>query len=493
MAKDPVVEAVKRLRAEHSRTQSLDYDKVLSICQRRDLDAAQTAEVRSHLIGEGLLVDDAPTLDGWAPDDLGDKQVLDLMGLFLNDLERYRLLTAEAERKLSRRIAAMAELRMQLGESEPSPGQQAIIEEGQKAFEQFLLGNIRLVIWQARFAHRLSQKLDLLDLIQEGMFGLYRAVEKFDPTKGYKFSTYATWWVKQSLQRAVDNLDQTIRWPVHARDERRRVEAAKRRSRATIGRDPSLAELAEATGIDAGKIQAMEDWARVGSSLDAPLSAERGFSLEQTLVSQFPSPEEIAAGKSEAAWLQRAIAELDDRSAEVIRLRFGLGDRRKHTLEEIGQEFGVTRERIRQIESKTLAELRRILGSPDSLPSVPAKLARQPESEPDGEFVQQGAVVDAAETREHRPIGSDSLRPLEQIYSNRAIGVMTADRLLAGFEEHRTGLIGDHRAELADHVLELIIAMNAGDLLPAQPDGPAFADAEVSIARLLQEEQNRDE
>src|SRR5215204_2669448 len=252
----------------------------------------------------------------------------DTLQLFLNEVGRYQLLTAEEEVELAKRI-----------------------ERGDKEAKDLMVNsNLRLVVSIAKKYQ--GHGLSLLDLIQEGIIGLIRAVEKFDWRKGFKFSTYATWWIRQAVQRGVANKARTIRMPVHIVDRERKIAKAERELHAKLGRGPTLEEIANASKLPLKQVKEVQEAARAVTSLDRPLGTEGDTSLgELTAGGEAPPEEEVEVSLRQDA-LRRALEELPDRERDVLKLRFGLnGDRTPKSLEQIGKDLGLTRERVRQIET----------------------------------------------------------------------------------------------------------------------------------------------
>jgi RNA polymerase primary sigma factor len=258
----------------------------------------------------------------------------DALQLFFNEMARYPLLTAEEEVELAK-----------------------LIERGDKAAKDRMVNsNLRLVVSIAKKYQ--GHGLSLLDLIQEGIIGLIRAVEKFDWRRGYKFSTYATWWIRQAVQRGVANKARTIRMPVHIVDRERKIAKAERELLAKLGRGPTLKELAKATKLPLKQVQEVQNAARAVTSLDRPVGSESNTSLGELVAgSEAPPEEELEVSLRQDA-LRRAVAELPERERDVLRLRFGLnGDPSPKSLEQIGKTLGLTRERVRQIETDALQRL----------------------------------------------------------------------------------------------------------------------------------------
>src|SRR5262245_5614706 len=258
----------------------------------------------------------------------------DALQLFLNEMARYPLLTAEEEVELAKAI-----------------------ERGDKeAKDRMINSNLRLVVSIAKKYQ--GHGLSLLDLIQEGIIGLIRAVEKFDWRKGFKFSTYATWWIRQAVQRGVANKARTIRMPVHIVDRERKIAKAERELHAKLGRGPTLEEIANASKLPLKQVKEVQEAARAVTSLDRPLGTEGDTSLgELTAGDEAPPEEEVEVSLRQDA-LRRALEELPDRERDVLKLRFGLnGDTTPKSLEQIGKDLGLTRERVRQIETDALERL----------------------------------------------------------------------------------------------------------------------------------------
>ena len=263
----------------------------------------------------------------------------DSVRLYLREIGKIPLLTPEEEADLAQRI----------------------VKGDKKAKDKMVEANMRLVVSIAkRYGGR---GLDFLDLIQEGNTGLLRAVDKFDPDKGFKFSTYATWWVRQAITRAIADQARTIRIPVHMVETINKVLRTTRKLTAELNREPTNEEIAAALDMEPEKIDYVMRIKQDIASLDASISREGDD--EESVLGDFvedeerDSPEDSAANQILKEQLSEIIATLTDREQKIIRLRFGIGGGRPHTLEEVGAEFDVTRERIRQIEAKALSKLRK--------------------------------------------------------------------------------------------------------------------------------------
>src|SRR5689334_23314829 len=284
----------------------------------------------------------------------------DLVRAYLNGIGRTRLLTAVEEVTLSKRIEAglYAEEKLAEAGDELAPLLRIIITEGRAAKNHLLEANLRLVVSIAK--RYTGRGMAFLDLIQEGNLGLIRAVEKFDYTKGYKFSTYATWWIRQAITRAMADQARTIRIPVHMVEQVNRMVRARRDLATTLGREPVVAEIAKAMGVPEFQVIELISYDREPVSLDQAVGEDGESALGDFVAAVDPRGE---PGDSVSQGMLRSEVEivlstLSQREQAVIRLRFGLDDGRQRTLDEVGREFGLSRERIRQIEKVTLLKLR---------------------------------------------------------------------------------------------------------------------------------------
>ena len=290
----------------------------------------------------------------------GDGGTTDTVRMYLKEIGRVSLLTAEDERELAMRIESGVNAKASITAA-TLPDElrrlHRVLGDGEVAKAQLIQANLRLVVSIAK--RYVGRGMLLLDLIQEGNLGLMRAVEKFDYTKGFKFSTYATWWIRQAITRAIADQARTIRIPVHMVESMNRVMRVQRQMTQELEREPSIEELAEKTGLTAERVREIQRIAQDPLSLDSPVGEEDDSNLADFIEdSGADAPAEVATRRMLAAAVEEALDELSDREKEVVRLRFGLYDGQARTLEEVGREFGVTRERIRQIEAKTLAKLR---------------------------------------------------------------------------------------------------------------------------------------
>ncbi len=293
----------------------------------------------------------------------------DSVGLYLDEIARTPLLDAATEVELSKTIEAglMAEALLKEGRvgrrkggapmSATAEELEWLAAEGQKAVNEFVTANLRLVVSIARKYGR--AQMPMLDLIQEGNTGLIRAVEKFDYTKGYKFSTYATWWIRQAITRAIADQARTIRIPVHMVETINKLVRVTRELLQQLGREPTPEEVGAEMDLSPERVTEIRRISQEPVSLDTPIGEEDDSHLGDFIEdSDAVVPLDAASFLLLQEQLQNVLHSLTERETTVIQMRFGLLDGRPRTLEEVGQEFGVTRERIRQIESKTLSKLR---------------------------------------------------------------------------------------------------------------------------------------
>jgi RNA polymerase primary sigma factor len=289
----------------------------------------------------------------------------DLVGMYLDEIARTPLLDAAKEVELSQIIEAGVFARQVLDGYEEARADatreelEALVADGERAKDIFIRSNLRLVVAVARRYPRSG--LPLLDLIQEGNAGLVRAVEKFDYRKGFKFSTYATWWIRQAITRSIADQSRTIRLPVHLVEELGRIRRVQREFNREHGRDPEPAEIAAELGTNADRVTDVLDWARdpvsLNMSVDDEGETQFGDLLEDTSA---VSPEQSVLTLLRSEELDELIGRLDQRTASIIKMRYGIEDGRERTLTEVGKEHGLTRERIRQIEKHALLELKKL-------------------------------------------------------------------------------------------------------------------------------------
>ena len=311
----------------------IDVSDVLDLIGKSDLENPTLGEMQT-IEDENLAA--PPTDEELAHyDDLGEGRLDDPVRMYLKEIGKIKLLTPEEELELAKKMAAGdAEARRRMSEA-----------------------NLRLVVSIAK--RYVGRGMQLLDLIQEGNLGLMKAVEKFDYTKGYKFSTYATWWIRQSITRAIADQARTIRIPVHMVETINRVLRTSHSMVQTLGREPTTQEVADELHMDLQKVEEIMKIAQEPVSLETPIGEE-----EDSHLGDFIQDDEASQPSEEASYtllreqLEEVLGTLTDREQEVLRMRFGLRDGKPHTLEEVGKEFDVTRERIRQIESKALRKLR---------------------------------------------------------------------------------------------------------------------------------------
>ena len=329
-----IAPALDALLHDAEATGTLDAREAAALCEELGLDD-DLADFRAEAERRGIEIVEEPRAHGSRgadADQLGST-VSDSLALFLRDVSRRRLLTATEEVDLARRI-----------------------ERGdQVAKGRMIESNIRLVVSNAKRYRGLG--LPFLDLIQEGILGLIRAVEKFDHRRGYKFSTYATWWIRQAMQRGVQQHSRTIRIPVHVGQELTRIRGEERKLAATLGRDPTPDELAERLGIDVERLEEVRSAERVPVSLETPVGDDAGTELGELVPKEGPTPLEEVALALEERSVRRAVSALDGTERRVIELRFGLGGREPLPLREVGRLMGLSSEGVRKLERRALRRL----------------------------------------------------------------------------------------------------------------------------------------
>ncbi len=327
-----------------------------------DVDADTWIEEATVVLrGLGIqLVDDVDAEDASKPEPGGYGVSTDLVRQYLNDAGRHALLDKEQESDLAKRqqagIAAHAMLDAGRCPVRTATRLRKLVVDGERAKERMVQANLRLVVPQARkFAGR---DLDFIELIQEGNLGLLRAVEKFDHTKGYKFSTYAVWWIRQALQRGVASKARTIRVPAHVWELNSKMRAAEGRLRQRSGLDPSDEQVAQELGTTADKVREVRSVMRELVSLDRPVGEDGSGSMGDLIADREQDPARDAQESDALRRIHDAMAGLEDREREILVLRFGLDGGDPMTLEAIGAAFGLTRERIRQMQNRALHKLR---------------------------------------------------------------------------------------------------------------------------------------
>jgi len=340
----PDVEEMRALVADGREKGYLTYDEIVSVLEEAEVTKEQIEDFYAHLVESAIEVIDADgeaikrgTVDRDEPTpelDLTVEPSLDSLRLYLREIGRVPLLTAEQEVSLAKRI-----------------------ERGDMtAKTQMVEANLRLVVSIAK--SYLGRGLSFLDLIQEGSLGLIRAVEKFDYRKGYKFSTYATWWIRQAVTRAIADKARTIRIPVHMVEKLNKVVHLERQLVQRLGREPKAEEIADELRMTAEEVREILRMAQLPISLEKPIGEEEESELGDFVEDeQASSPFDQASLNLRRQDIQRALDALPERERKVIELRFGLKGEQPRTLEEVGRTFGVTRERIRQIENNTLKKL----------------------------------------------------------------------------------------------------------------------------------------
>ena len=314
----------------------ISYEDLESRLEKTDLTPEQNAEIYKYLEENGVKIIDTFEKDNSALyKTIGDVAVDDPVKMYLKDIGKVPLLTSEEEAELAKRM----------------------LEGDEEAKQKLSEANLRLVVSIAK--RYVGRGMLFLDLIQEGNLGLMKAVEKFDYTKGFKFSTYATWWIRQAITRAIADQARTIRIPVHMVETINRQVRAQRQLLQELGREPTPEEIADFMGITPEKVVEIQKIAQDPVSLETPIGEEEDSHLVDFIEdTKATPPSDVAAQTMLREQLIAALHKLTPREEKVIRLRYGLDDGKQRTLEEVGKEFNVTRERIRQIEAKALRKLR---------------------------------------------------------------------------------------------------------------------------------------
>ncbi|MEM9746966.1 MAG: RNA polymerase sigma factor RpoD [Actinomycetota bacterium] len=372
-------------------------DQVSHVLRHVELSETVLHEVQTAIAGQGIAIDEAVDHDDedetpaslqriHVERDDADEKLLarrrrrrskrqspkgeggtsDAVRMYLREIGQVDLLTVDDERRLAQlieegklaaeKIDEAAEAGTELDRTESRALTRAV-SRGERAKSELTQANLRLVV---SIAKRYSGRgMQLLDLVQEGNLGLMRAVDKFDYTKGFKFSTYATWWIRQAITRSIADQARTIRIPVHMVEHMNRVTRAKRAMHQELEREPTIDELAVRVQLEPDRVRELLRISQDPLSLDSPVGEEDESNLGDFIQDESAdSPADAAARVMLADAVGQVLGELSDREQEIVRLRFGLDGGQAKTLEEVGREFGVTRERIRQIEAKTLAKLR---------------------------------------------------------------------------------------------------------------------------------------
>lgn len=354
-------------------------DDILKLFPDAEQDVEQLEEAFSALISAGIpyseesgtedepsydeidIDEDDTTVNELSMDDLANIDTDDTIGLYLKEVSRVPLLNADEEVELAQRIERGRMSREELARFNVTAGRKVelrkSIEDGWDAREHLITANSRLVISVAK--KYMGRGVPFLDLIQEGNIGLIRATKKFDYRRGHKFSTYATWWIRQAVTRAIADQGRTIRVPVHMGDQINKLLRIQHQLTQKLGRDPSVEELAEALDVPPKKVENMIQVARRPLSLETPTDDEEDSVLGDFIEDEdAPPPDDTATYNLLKEHLEDVLNGLPPREVRILQLRYGLLDGQAYTLEEVGRKMGVTRERVRQIEAQALSRLR---------------------------------------------------------------------------------------------------------------------------------------
>jgi RNA polymerase primary sigma factor len=322
-----------------------------------ELEGSSSPETQGH----DRASDERQHSEGAEPLEMELVPVDDIIDLYLKEMSYVPLLSREEEVSLAKKLYQGREAKRSLEQAGVDPRDRSrlevIVREGQQAREHLIEANTRLVVSIAK--RYMNRGVPFLDLIQEGNIGLMKAIDKFDHTRGYRLSTYATWWIRQTVTRALADQGRTIRVPVHMGDQIRRLYKTAQRLESETNRKPTPAEIADEMGIDPQRVRWMLDVSRYSTSLHRLVGDDKSTELGALIEDKHsPSPPERTNQTLMREQIDRALSTLTPREARILRLRFGLHDGHTHTLEEIGAKFGLTRERIRQLEGKALRRLR---------------------------------------------------------------------------------------------------------------------------------------
>jgi RNA polymerase primary sigma factor len=380
--REEVHPAVARLIELGRQKSFVTIDDILAFFPEAEQDVDQLEEAFAALISAGIpYVDDAPASGPTDEELIAEEEEVeearrtlaiddnylanidtdDTIGLYLKEVGRVPLLTAEEEVELAQRIERGRLAREELAKGNVSPARrrdlQRLIEDGWNAREHLITANSRLVISVAK--KYMGRGVPFLDLIQEGNIGLIRAAKKFDYRRGHKFSTYATWWIRQAVTRAIADQGRTIRVPVHMGDQINKLLRVQHQLTQRLGRDPTVEELAGALEVTPQKVENMIQVARRPLSLETPTDDEEDSVLGDFIQDEdVPAPDETATYNLLREHLESVLNSLPPREVRILQLRYGLLDGQAYTLEEVGRKMGVTRERVRQIEAQALSRLR---------------------------------------------------------------------------------------------------------------------------------------
>jgi len=371
--------AIARLIELGRQKSYVTLDDILHFFPEAEQDVEQLEEAFSALLSAGIpFVEDTtpgeptedelaaveetePEVDASLDDYLANIDTDDTIGLYLKEVSRVPLLTAQEEVQLAQRIERGRSAREELAKGNTPARRRAdlrkLIEDGWAAREHLITANSRLVISVAK--KYMGRGVPFLDLIQEGNIGLIRATKKFDYRRGHKFSTYATWWIRQAVTRAIADQGRTIRVPVHMGDQINKLLRVQHQLTQRLGRDPSVEELAKALDVPPKKVENMIQVARRPLSLETPTDDEEDSVLGDFIEDdEAPPPDETATYNLLREHLSEVLNSLPPREVRILQLRYGLLDGQAYTLEEVGRKMGVTRERVRQIEAQALSRLR---------------------------------------------------------------------------------------------------------------------------------------